>query len=102
MSRYDQLLSRLSATYGSGALDLSDLDPRFVEHYNNGARLAVVYGAWDDTARIEYGTVGCTTGWKPAWLLMHNTRSLGSSVLLGPEYQIIKVKPVGARKYDQL
>lgn len=97
--RYDEMLARFHARWGE-AFDPSDLDQRFVEHYNSGARIGVVWG--EDGERVETGTVSCTTGRKPAFLLMHNTRSMGSSILLQPDYRIVKIKPVGARKYTEV
>ena len=59
-------------------LDTSDLAPQFDEFYKSGQRIEVEtpYG---ETYR---GYVGKSTGWRPCYLLMHNTRSIGSSVTL--------------------
>jgi hypothetical protein len=67
--------------------DSSDLDSRFEEFYHTGQRIKVeAYG------ETQFGTVGATTGWKPSFLLIHNSRCLGSSTLLGPDYKILAVK----------
>ena len=56
------------------------------EHYESGQRVRVVtvYGTGPD--REEYvrtGIVSITTGWRPAFMLMHRSSDHGSSDLLG-------------------
>lgn len=59
-------------------MDRSALDNRFDGPYMSGERIEVTY-EWDETKR---GYVGRTTGWKPVYILLSNTRSLGSSDIL--------------------
>lgn len=79
---------------GSGHyFDISDLCPKFISHFGENYRIKVV----DKWGEIHTGYVGITTGWKPSFLLVYNSRSLGSSILLNDDYEIIKIFK-GARK----
>ena len=66
-------------------LDISNLARKFERYYKSGQRIIVVT-PWGETMR---GYVGKTTGWKPSYLLLNNTRSTGSSELLNDDYRII-------------
>lgn len=66
-------------------LDTSDLALKFSEYHETGQRI-IVKTPYGETLR---GYVGVTTGWKPSYLLLNNTRSLGSSELLNDQYEII-------------
>lgn len=67
--------------------DASDLDERFVPYLRSGQRIKVeVYG------RTITGTVGITTGWKPVFLLMRTSRSIGSSDILDKRAKLLAVK----------
>ena len=91
LTRYESLLERKQFEHGA-KFDASNLDLRFVSAFNNRTRIKVqAYG------ETYFGTVGVTTGWKPAFLLMHNSRSIGSGTILGPNYEIVAVKR--GRKY---
>lgn len=67
------------------ALNEIDLASQFEPYYRSGQRIIVQkpYG------EIVRGYVGKTTGWKPSYLLMANTRSISSSELLSHNDQII-------------
>ena len=105
MTKFEQFLERKQREYGarfvrpSGSADL-------VAAYNDGGRYEVdVYG---DTAKlatatadesiviaqstivIERGRIGITTGWAPAFLLMHRTSDHGSSTLLDARTVILR------------
>lgn len=86
MGRWTEFLERKRREYGS-SFDPSDLDPRFIQFYESGKRIKVLtYGV------PKTGTVGITTGWKPMFLLIQTSRSLGSHWLLGKEATILGVK----------
>lgn len=72
--------------------DTTDLDAAGqFKRYVRGPRIKVT-----GPAGTRFGTVGMTTGWKPAFLLMHRRTDIGSSDVLGPGDQVIAVK-VGSR-----
>ena len=75
--------------------DTSDLDAAGqFKPYFRGPRIRV-----DGPAGIRTGTVGMTTGWRPAFLLMHRVTDSGSSDVLGPEDRIVAVQ-YGRRYVD--
>lgn len=78
MSRYESFLARKRAEYGD-KFDPSDLDPRFIDAFNTGRRIAL--NTWGER---KTGTVGVTTGWKPVFLLMARRNCIGSSWTLSP------------------
>lgn len=63
----------------------------FAPYYRNGARLKVRRDYGDGEYHERTGTVGKTTGWKPAFLLMHRSSDRGSSDVLGPEDEITHI-----------
>ena len=86
MNSMTELVNRKTAQYGD-KFDPSDLDGRFITYYQTGQRIKVeTYGM------VKTGTVGVTTGWKPAWLLMRTSRSIGSQWILGKESKLLAVK----------
>ena len=84
---YDEYLVEKQHEYGE-KFDPSNLDARFVPFFESGQRIEVTY-AWGETRR---GYVGVTTGWRPAWLLIHNTRSMGSAYTLDSD--VVNIKPL--------
>ena len=66
-------------------IDRSELAPQFAHYHQTGQRI-IVKTRHGETLR---GYVGRTTGWKPVYLLMNNTRSMGSSNTLTADDQII-------------
>ena len=94
---YDQAVARGSARHGD-RFDTSDLDPRFAPFYGTATRIKVRTGYGEELT----GYVGMTSGWRPHFLLLHSTRSRGSSVLLGVDTgddPIVAVKHPGCRQY---
>ena len=75
----------MELTVNGHKVDTHLLCDKFTPFYNSGQRI-IVKTPWGDTIR---GYVGKTTGWIPSYLLLNNTRSLGSSELLNDEYEII-------------
>lgn len=85
------LIARGQAQYGE-QFDASSLEPRFAPYLRTNTRIKVrrVY----DNGEIEErtGRVGVTTGWRPAFLLMHRSSDTGSSDVLGSSDEIVAVK----------
>ena len=87
----DEYLESKTRQYGN-EFDASDLAPQFAPYYHsryNRVKVQFSYG------EIRTGWIGATTGWKPAFLLMAQSRSIGSSDLLGQNDRIIAVKTGG-------
>ena len=93
MNNFTDLVNRRTAQYGD-KFDVSDLDKRFIAYYQNGQRIKV-----ETCGMIMTGTVGVTTGWKPAFLLMRTSRSMGSSWILGTESKLLSVQASHKGKY---
>lgn len=73
-------------------IDRSDLAPQFAGYYESGDRIKVrtTYPSGETWERT--GTVGKTTGWKPAYLLMPRVTSSGSSDVLSARDVVVAVK----------
>ena len=82
MTNYDEMVANKKAQYG-GKFDASDLDARFVRYFNSGERIRVETTD-GDAVDVRTGTVGVTTGWRPAFLLIHRSNASGSIDLLLP------------------
>lgn len=97
---YEEMIARrTSYNIGDRPFDASNLDQRFVQFYNNGERIKVQYTHCDETFT---GTVGVTTGWKPVFILIHSSRSMGSSIILNENFKIIGTKRRGEKRYHIL
>jgi hypothetical protein len=72
-----------------GPTDTVDLDAaaQFKEYFR-GPRIKVQCGSEPP----RFGTVGMTTGTRPAFLLMHRSNDMGSSDVLGPNDHVVAVK----------
>lgn len=94
---FEQFIERKRREYGD-KFDPSDLAQSFVPYFNSGDRIKVDFLGRDEESKPVYGhtvltgVVGVTTGYKPVFLLMRTTRSLGSSLVLTPQDRIIAVK----------
>lgn len=86
MTRYEEYIAKRKHEFGSCFTE-ENLDQRFVPYFNSGEQVKIeaCYG-------MIYGRIGATTGWRPAFLLMHNSRAIGSSVILGSSHHIVAVK----------
>jgi len=91
---YEYYLSTKKREWGE-KFDPSGLDPRFIRYFRTGQRIRV-----KTCGMILTGTVSATTGWKPAFLLMRRSNSLGSPWTLGPQDELIAVKQ-GRRYYHR-
>jgi hypothetical protein len=87
---YYEFLYRARSRHGAQFSE-ADLDTRFVPFFESGARIKIL----DLGSEEVTGTVGVTTGWKPAFLLMRRANSMGSEILLGPKTKILAVQRNG-------
>lgn len=70
-------------------IDYSALDYRFLDYYQSGQRLELVY---QDGSR-ERGYIGKSTGWRPIWLLISRRDQDGGAALpCGLVREIIPLK----------
>ena len=86
MRNYTDYLHRKQAEFGA-KFDPSNLDERFVPYFESGERIKVSIGNFALT-----GTIGVTTGWRPAFLLLRTSRAMGSPWLLGKQNKVLAVK----------
>jgi hypothetical protein len=84
MNTYDNYLEMEQDEYGN-KFNASELSKKFIPFYENQERIKVKFSSGD----IKSGRIGITTGWKPSFMLMLTTRSLGSSWLLNNKDKII-------------
>lgn len=82
--KYQNYLNRKYNQYGDKFTD-SELSKQFIPYFESGQRI-IVKNRWGETMR---GYVGVTTGWKPSFLLMLRSNSIGSSILLSDEDSIV-------------
>jgi hypothetical protein len=75
-------------------IDRSDLAPAFAPYYGTGVRVRVKFSYSDEELT---GTIGRTTGWRPAYLLMRRSSDRGSIYTLAAADRIVAVKH--GRKY---
>ena len=87
---YADFVYRKRREYGERFSE-ADLAARFIPFFESGERIRIVDLGGGETT----GTVGVTTGWKPAFLLMRRSSDLGSEILLGPETKILAVQRHG-------
>jgi hypothetical protein len=87
-SRYDDYIARKTAEYGD-RFDASDLAPQFVRYFNSQERIRVDSHGGE---HVRTGRVSVTSGWRPAFMLMHRSSDLGSSDVLGADDKIIAVQ----------
>ena len=64
-----------------------ELPAKLVPHFRSGVRIRVANGEY-----VRTGKVGITTGWRPAFLLMHRSSDTGSSDVLNERDQITGVQ----------
>lgn len=76
----EDFLTRKTREHGE-KFDASDLVPKFAPFFRTGQRIRVQDQRHPEMVRT--GTIGVTTGWKPAFLLMHRSSDRGSSDVLG-------------------
>lgn len=86
MRSYVEYITRSKAKHGPRFSE-TELDRRFRSFYETGQRIKV-----ETCGMVLTGTVGVTTGWRPCFLLMRTSRSLGSPWTLGPQDKILAVQ----------
>lgn len=84
-------------TRSSHEFDDSELCPKFVPYFENECRIKVRYTFASGEVYERTGTVGVTSGWKPAFLLMHRSSDISSSDVLSERDEIVAVQR--GRKY---
>ncbi len=85
MRNYQDYVERKTREFGD-KFDTSDLNKNFISYFESEIRIEVDFGY--ETKR---GRIGITTGWKPSFLLMLTTRSMGSSYLINKDCKVLKV-----------
>ena len=86
MKNYQEYITRKKTEYGS-KFDETDLSKQFIPFYENVKRIEIEFSYGEK----KRGTIGITTGWEPAFLLMLTKRSTGSSYTLRDNDKIIKI-----------
>jgi hypothetical protein len=81
---YKEYLERKQKEYGA-KFNPCNLAPQFIPYFENRQRV-IVKNHYGETKR---GYIGITTGWQPCFLLLNNTRSIGSSETLSDKDEII-------------
>ena len=89
MRNYQEAIERGKREHGEKFTEI-DLNKDFIPYYENQARIEVEF-TWGKTKEILRGRVGITTGWKPCFLLMKTTRSLGSTDLLTKNAKFLRI-----------
>lgn len=97
MTKYEEYIARKRKQYGDQFSDAS-LAPQFVPYFNSGQRIEVVTRYPSGEEERRRGTVGVTTGWVPAFLLMHRSNQVGSSDVLSAKDEIVQVVPTPRRR----
>ncbi len=87
---YEDYIARRKAEAGRKFSD-SDLAKKFIPYYESQQRIKVMT-PW---GKEMTGTVGATTGWRPAFLLMSRSNAIGSSTVLDNKFKIIGVQVGG-------
>jgi len=89
MKTYSQYIARKTNEFAGTEhpFDPSELAPQFVSYFETGQRIEVDFG----DGMIKRGTVGVTTGWRPVFLLVLRSNSMGSSWTLGKNDRIVKI-----------
>jgi hypothetical protein len=86
MTKYESFVARGKATWGR-KFSQASIAKKFVPAYNYGQRIRVRFHGSDKM--VLSGTVGVTTGWKPAFLLMQTKRAIGSPWTLSNRDRIV-------------
>ena len=84
MTKFDTYISRKKREYGR-KFSQASLAKQFIPAFNSGRRIRVRF----KTGEVLSGTVGITTGWKPTFLLMLTSRSIGSSWTLNKGDKVV-------------
>lgn len=85
--KFDKYIERAKSQHGD-AFSRAGLDKRFIPFFNSGERIRVEF----KHGEVQTGTIGVTTGWKPCFLLMLKSNSVGSVYTLGKDDTIVAVQ----------
>jgi hypothetical protein len=86
---YQAYLNRKKTEYGK-KFNAVDLNKNFIPYYESQERIAVSFcNKQGKEYERKRGRIGVTTGWRPCFLLMLTTRSIGSSYIIGKKDKII-------------
>lgn len=101
MSReFDEFVERKRREHGE-KFDPSELYEKFRKYFHTDRRVKIrAYYPDSGETYTRTGRVSVTTGWKPAFLLMHRSNAHGSSDLLTERDEVVAVQ-VG-RKYQTI
>jgi hypothetical protein len=88
---FTQYLARAKARHGERFSD-AELWPQFRSWYETGQRIRVRTIHADGSTFERTGVVGITTGWRPAFLLIHRSNARGSWDTLGAQDEVVAVK----------
>lgn len=83
---YQEFIERATRKHGD-KFDASELAPEFARYFR-GERVRVRFSHGEELT----GTIGVTTGWRPAFLLMRRSSDVGSSHVLGAGDHVVAVK----------
>jgi len=86
MRSYQDYVQNKRREHGA-KFDASELASQFVPYFESGQRVRVRFAYGEEMT----GTIGATTGWKPCFLLMRTSRSIGSPWTLGKDDQVVEV-----------
>lgn len=91
MTHYEETMLAKRSQYGSkfDCSELAAVSPEIREAYNSHHRIRIQF---PDNSTAD-GYVGLTTGWRPAFILLYNKRSIGSSIVLGPNDRVVRIFP---------
>lgn len=92
-TKFEDCVTRGRRAHGS-KFTTKTLDKRFIDYFNSGVRIRVDFG----DGLVQQGTVGVTGGWRPVFLLMLRSDSIGSTWTLGKNDTIVGVQK-GKRYY---
>jgi len=102
MSKYQESLEKGRAEWGdkfdTSALD--ECDPKLATYFR-GLRVKIEATYANGDKEVRTGTVSRTTGWRPAFLLMHRSNAIGSSDILSPRDKVIAVQ-INGRDYTSI
>lgn len=78
------------------------LPEKFVPYYEQGSHVRIKIERGINYIHNEYGRVGVSTGWQPAFLLVKNDRHKGSSVVLEEEDRVVALRRGSDKRYKPL
>lgn len=92
MNRYEERVGRGLREWGE-KFDASELEacPDIRHFYITTTARVKVEGPFG----VRYGRISTTTGWRPAWLLVHRSTDSGSWDVLGPDDRVTAVQVGG-------